>query len=205
MSVKPSSHRARQAQATRQAVTAAARGLFAERGYTATTIEAISDASGIPAQTIYSAFGAKRAILEAIRVAWIEEAEVATSFEQALTMPRLADRLRASAHWTRRQFELGHDVIATYQEAARADPEAARVWTAALAGRAVGIRRMIGGASRDLRPGLTRRRAVDTFVAMTLAEAYRTLVLERGWTADEFEEWLARTLVRELVGGDGGG
>ena len=117
-----------------------------------------------------------------------------------MAMPQLADRLRTSAHWTRRQFELGHDVIATYQEASRADPEAARVWAAALAGRAVGIRRMIGGASGDLRPGLSRKRAVDVYIALTLAEAYRTLVLERGWTPDEFEEWLARALVRELVG-----
>lgn len=194
------SHRARQAQATRQAVMTAARTLFAERGYTATTIEAISRSAGIPVQTIYSAFGTKRTILEEIRVAWIRDADVAESFGEAMTMPRLGDRLRLAAHWTRRQFEFGHDVIAAYQEAARVDPEAARVWKAALQGRAVGLSKMIRSARGDLRPGLPPKRAVDTFVAMTLPEAYRTLVLERGWTPDQFEDWLARTLVRELVG-----
>ncbi len=60
---------------------------------------------------------------------------------------------------------------------------------------------MIGGASGDLRQGLSRKRAVDTSVAMTAAEAHGTLVLERGWIADEFGRWLTRTVVGELLGG----
>jgi AcrR family transcriptional regulator len=200
MDVKTLSHRERQAQATRQAVMVAARDLFATRGYTATTIESISRAAGIPVQTIYSAFGAKRVILEDIRAAWIRDADVAESSAEAMSMPRLADRLRLAAHWTRRQFELGHDVIAAYQEAARVDPEAARIWKAALDGRREGYMRLIGSASADLRPGLSVKRAVDTFIAMTLSEAFRTLVLESGWTADQFEDWLVRTVVPELVG-----
>jgi AcrR family transcriptional regulator len=200
MIVKAPSHRERQAQATRQAVMAAARGLFAAQGYTATTIEAISRVAAIPVQTIYSAFGAKRAILEEIRLAWIRDADVAESYAEAMTMPRLADRLRLAAHWTRRQFELGHDVIAAYQEAARVDPEAARIWKAALDGRRASYAKLIRSARADLRPGLSVKRAVDTFIAMSLSEAFRTLVLEAGWTADQFEDWLARTVVRELVG-----
>lgn len=198
--VKTLSHRERQARATREAVMAAARGLFAARGYTATTIEAISRESGIPVQTIYSSFGNKRAILEEIRAGWIRDADVAESFAKAMELPRLADRLRLAARWTRRQFELGHDVIAAYQEAARVDPEAGRVWRMTLDGRRTGYTRLVRSARADLRDGLSVKRAVDIIVATTLAEAFRTLVLEAGWTADQFEAWLARSLVRELVG-----
>jgi len=201
--VKVQSHRERQAQATRRAIATAARRLFADRGYTATTIEAISRDAGIPVQTIYSAFGAKRAILEEVRVEWIEQADVADLYREAMAKPELVDRLRAAAHWTRRQFELGHDVIAAYQEAARADPAAADVWRAALRGREVGLKRMIRSAGQGLRRGLSAKRAVDTFIAITVPETYRILVLERGWTGDQYEAWLARTLCEALTGPSG--
>ena len=50
-------HRQRQAAATRRQIAAAARQLFAERGYVATTIAAISERADIPVQTVYSAIG----------------------------------------------------------------------------------------------------------------------------------------------------
>jgi AcrR family transcriptional regulator len=199
MDVKTTSHRGRQTLLTRQIVMAAARGLFAERGYTGTTVEAISQAAAVPVQTIYSSFGNKRTILEEIRVAWIRETDIAESYAAAMATPRLADRLRLCAHWTRRQFQLGHDVIAAYQEAARVDPEAARTWKAALTGREAGLTRMVRSARADLRPGLSAKRAVDVLIAITAPESFRTLVLERAWTPDQFEDWLGRTLVQALV------
>jgi len=34
-----------------------------------------------------------------------------------------------------------------------------------------------------------------------LPEIYRTLVVERGWSAERYEDWLAAALVRQLLGG----
>jgi AcrR family transcriptional regulator len=198
MVVKPLSHRQRQAASTRRAVAEAARMLFAEHGYTATTIESVSSAAGIPVQTIYSAFGSKRAILEDIRRAWIEEADVVAEHRRAMTLPALSDRLDAVAHWTRRQFELGHDVVAAYQEAARTDSAAAEVWRRALAGREVGLRDLLTSAG-GLAEGLTVDRALEAVVALTLPEAYRYLVAGRHWTPDEYERWLGRCLRNALM------
>ena len=50
----------------RRAVLAAARTLFLERGYGATTIEGISSASEIPQATVYRLFSSKNGILEAL-------------------------------------------------------------------------------------------------------------------------------------------
>ena len=69
-------HRQRQAQATREAVAGAARRLFADQGYSTTSIEAISEAAEIPVPTIYSAFGNKPAILEEGRRLWIAGTDV---------------------------------------------------------------------------------------------------------------------------------
>src|SRR5579864_7993274 len=51
---------------TRAAVVEAARTLFLERGYAATTIEAISDLSDVPPATVYRLFSAKLGILKAV-------------------------------------------------------------------------------------------------------------------------------------------
>jgi AcrR family transcriptional regulator len=48
----------------RAAVVQAARALFLERGYAATTIEAISEASGVPPATVYRLFSSKLGILK---------------------------------------------------------------------------------------------------------------------------------------------
>jgi hypothetical protein len=37
-------------------------------------------------------------------------------------------------------------------------------------------------------------------VALTVPEIYRTLVVERGWTVERYENWLAAALIRELLG-----
>src|SRR5262245_37403570 len=51
---------------TRAAVTEAARELFLERGYAATTVEAISDHSDTPPATVYRLFLSKVGILKAV-------------------------------------------------------------------------------------------------------------------------------------------
>ena len=50
----------------RRAVVQAARVLFLERGYAATTIEAISDSSDVPPATVYRLFSSKLGILKAL-------------------------------------------------------------------------------------------------------------------------------------------
>ena len=50
----------------RTAVVDAARDLFLERGYGATTIEAISEHSDVPPATVYRLFASKRGILKAL-------------------------------------------------------------------------------------------------------------------------------------------
>lgn len=190
-------HRERQAQATRDAVATAARRLFAERGYTSTTIEAVSEAARVPAQTIYSAFGSKPAILEHIREMWVAKTEVRELGARALTLSNPADRLRQAAHWTRRQFELGSDVITMYQEAARSDPRVAETWSNVLRGRERAVREVLAP--------FAKQHSLDVYITLTLSEIYRSLVLERGWSPSRYEAWLAQALIRELLdsGGEG--
>src|ERR1700716_1645283 len=164
-----------------------------------TTIEAIATTSRVPVQTIYSAFGAKPAILEEVRRLWILDTEVAELHAAAMRLSDPRARLARAAHWTRRQFELGHDVITVHQEAARLDPRVARSWRAALTGREAAIAALIRPLSADLRLGLSVRGAIDIYVALTLPEIYRTLVVERRWSLRRYDTWLSRALALELL------
>ncbi|MFI6677911.1 TetR/AcrR family transcriptional regulator [Kribbella sp. NPDC050470] len=194
MAVKEESHRARQAQATKEQVARAARELFAEQGYVATTIAAISEAARIPAQTIYSAFGNKAAILKEISRIWIVEAETRRLAQESLAIADPAARLRAAAHWQTRQFETGVDVIRIYQEAARVDAEIAEQFERMLWAREQELEIYLKSFKGQLKP-----KALDLFIACTAAEIYRTLVLDRNWPVEDYERWLADTLVSQLL------
>jgi AcrR family transcriptional regulator len=185
--------------ATREQIAAAARGLFAERGYVATTITAIAEAADIPAPTIYSAFGTKAKILQDIAWRAVSMLDVDRSHQEAIAQPDPAHGLRLAAALQRRQFELMYDVIAIYQEAARIDPDIADDLRRILANRERAFRRHVEAIAAHLRPGVVVSDGVDIYLALVLPEVYRTLVLEQGWAADRYEAWLADTLVQQLL------
>src|SRR5438270_13886069 len=61
-----SAKRDEQARATRWAILQAARSLFLDRGYAATTLQAIADEAGVAVQTVYASFGNKRELLKQV-------------------------------------------------------------------------------------------------------------------------------------------
>jgi AcrR family transcriptional regulator len=192
-------HRQRQALATKEQIANSARALFAAHGYVATTITAIAEAADIPAPTIYSAFGTKAKILQAIAWGATATLDVDRSHAEALAVSDPAQGLRLAANIQRRQYELMYDVVAIYQEAARTDPDIARDLQAIMASRERAFRRHVETIAAHLAPGVTVGSGVDIYLTLVLPEVYRTLVLERGWTADRYETWLADTLIHQLL------
>jgi AcrR family transcriptional regulator len=196
---RKSSYRERQARATRERIAQAARALFRERGYVATTIESIAASAGVAVPTVYSAFGSKKAILEEIRRLWIEQAEVRELFGEALREPDFRRRLDLAAKWHRQQMESGHDVIKIYQEAARVEPTMAKLRAAIWQSREREIGKFIQTMADSLKPGLDVKTATDICVALERPEIYEELVLARGWSPDNYQRWLGRCLRRELL------
>lgn len=185
--------------ATKEQVAAAARELFAARGYVATTVAAIAEAADIPVQTIYSAFGGKAKILQTAAWSVIGTLDVDRHHAQALAQPDPEQGLRLAARIQRRQFEVMYDIIVIYQEAARTDPDIAGDLQMIMGNRERAFRRHIEAIAPHLLPGVGVGDAVDVYLALVLPEIYRTLVLERGWPADRYETWLADNLIRQLL------
>ena len=110
-------------QATRERLLAAARELFGERGYEATPIEAVLEASGVARGALYHHFQSKAELFDAVaEELFVEIADVtdAAAREGADTL----ERLRAGSHaWL--QMALDPAV----QRIALLDPQAALGWT----------------------------------------------------------------------------
>lgn len=201
MDAVKTNHRQRQAQATRELIASSARRLFARDGFGATTIEAIAAEAGVAVQTVYAGFGSKKAILSSIQQAWLREGGAAEIAEQALSDPDAARRIELVAHLCRRRWETGLDVIEIYQGAAATSPEMAAERRSILSSRKQIIEEFTQKFAEvaTLAPGMDIKRAGDLFWALTLPGLYGALVLDRGWSPDRYERWLAETLKEQIL------
>jgi hypothetical protein len=97
-------------------------------------------------------------------------------------------------------MERSYDVIQAFREASRTDPDAAADHRRILDRRARSLRRFIATLEPHLAPRISPRTATDMLWAFSNEELYRELVVERGWSADRFEQWLASILRAQLLG-----
>ena len=192
-------HRQRQALATRELIVDAACELFLSQGYLATTIEAISAKAGVAVSTVYAVFRNKRGILQAIRERWHQESGQRNIYQQALEQLDPKRRLELAAYATRRQWETSGAMMAIYEAAAVADPDAAVELAAALQGRRTFLTHFISDMSEQLHPDLSPTRAVALLYALTQPAIYHELVGVDGWSPQEYEVWLAETLQHQLL------
>ena len=191
----------------RRAVIDAARALFLERGYQATTIDAISDHSDVPAATVYRLFSSKLGILKALldvsiagddqAVPLPERPPVAALFGE----PDPEQLLAGFAGITVAINVRSSDVYRILSSAAGADPAAAELLADYRHQRDEGQGRFAGSLARAraLRPGLRERDAADLIHALMSPELYRLLVIERAWSPERYEQWLANVLVDQLI------
>ena len=191
----------------RRAVVDAARTLFLERGYAATTIEAISEHSDVPSATVYRLFSSKLGILKALLdtsiagddqpLAVQERPDVASLF----TEPDPHKLLAGFAGVTTAINQRTNDVYRVLVSAAGSDPAAAELLDEIRQQRDRGQGRIARSLARAhaLKPGLRERDAADLIHALMSPEVYRLLVGDRGWTPERYQQWLATTLTQQLT------
>jgi len=202
-----SPRRREQARATRHAVLEAARGLFIERGYVGTTIEAIAAGANVAPETVYAVFGTKRSLLSELVDVSIAGSDSAPPILQQDPVQQIRDepdphrQIRLLASLGRSILERRAAVDEVVRGAAAADPEIASLRDLGKAQRFASQRallRMVVGAA-GLRQGLDVETAADVLYAIGSPETYRLLVIDRGWSGPRFERWYAETLERLLL------
>ena len=192
---------------TRAAVVEAARTLFLERGYGATTIEAISDLSDTPQATVYRLFSSKLGILKAVLdVSIVGDDEAVAMVDRPRVRALLSDldpknQLAGFAALLRDVMARVAPVHRILADAARSDEGAASLLAELARQRQDGQRRIARSIARShaLRPGLRERDAADIIHALASPEVYGLLVIDRGWTGARYEQWLKSILIDQLL------
>jgi AcrR family transcriptional regulator len=198
-SAPKTTHRQRQAQATRNMIVTAAQALFLEQGYICTTMEAVAERAGVATSTVYAIFGSKRGILRAIHDTWHERTHIHEVLNNSQSSASPDVRLEQLAEATRKQWEIGAEVTAIYTGAAAADPRAAAELTQALVGRREGLQNFAKSMEPHLRPGLDAPHAASILQALCMPEVFDELVRHSGWSGDEYQAWLVHTLMSQLL------
>jgi AcrR family transcriptional regulator len=205
--VYDSPRRREQASATRRAILDAAEALFIERGYVATTIDAIAASATVSPETVFSAFGTKRSLLAQLVDLAISGGEGARPIlDQAWVQEMQAEsdprrRIRILASNGRSILERRSALDEVVRGAAAADPEMATLWERSKAQRFAGQRALLQIALEGAVPrgGMSLETAAGILFAIGSPEVYRLLVVDRGWSGSSFERWYIDTLARLLL------
>jgi AcrR family transcriptional regulator len=180
----------------------AAKQLFIEHGYPATTLEVVADTADVALPTLYRMFGSKRALLKEVLDTSFGGDDEPVAFgdrpeqQQALAEPDPLALVRTFAGICRLLMDRSSEMFYVLSTAAQVDPEIAELQDEIRRQRHTGQSRMVAAiAARDaLDPDLSLSDAEDITYAALSPEVHRILTIERGWTADQYERWLTRAL-----------
>jgi AcrR family transcriptional regulator len=196
------------ANATRRTIVQAAGGLFIERGYVATSIEAIADAAGVSRATVFTSVGGKPVLLKkAYDIALVgDDADVPLvqrAASQAIraepNVERFLDRYAGLVTEINSRLARIYEAV---RGAASADADVRNVFDKIQAERRVGSGRVIEDVQSKgpLRPGLTAEVAADLLWVLNDAGLYHLLVHQRGWPQEQFQTWLSASMRAQLLG-----
>ena len=193
--------REQMAHQTRRDILAAARRLFVERSYAATSINDIAAEAGVAVQTIYARLGSKRGMLLALIDLIDEEAGVNQLVPGVRDASNPHEALRAGVRISRAVHERCGDLIEALFTAAGAEPALADAVAEGQRRHREGARFTIGRIQElgGLRGGLPPKHAQALFALSTNHEAWRELTEGHhlGW--DTAEARLTDALTRSLL------
>lgn len=202
-----SAARAEQAAATRHAVLQAARELFTEQGYAATSIAAIAARAGVAVDTVYAAAGRKPTLLRDLVETSLSGGDEAVPAEQRDYVVRI--RAAATAQekitvYAAAVAEIGVRMAPVHRalaEAAASDPDCAALRAEISARRAANMRLFAADlrTTGELRADLTDDEVGDIVWSLNSAEYWALLVGERGWSPERFAAWLTDAWTRLLL------
>jgi len=202
MPEKRPSLRERQAQLTRDEILKAARRLFADRGYTRTTVRDIAEAAGVSSQTVYDSIGSKQAIVSRLNDLIDAEAGILAIAGAAAQSTDPREVAGANARITRSILEHCGDILHALVTGAAAEPDLAAVLDEGHRRHVAGAARIVGRLQEmgALDPSTEVEEAVATLAALSDFRFALVLRDSHGWSLDRVEAWTARSSQALLLG-----
>jgi AcrR family transcriptional regulator len=190
---KPPSLRERKAQLTQDEILAAARRLFAERGYTRTSVRDIAEAAAVSAQTVYDSIGSKQLLVARLNDLIDTEAGIGAIAGAAAQSTDPDEVAGLSAKITRSIIEHCGDIVRALITGASAEPELEVALAEGHRRHVEGARMVVGLLQKMdvLDDSLDAAAAVDSLAAITDFRFALMLRDSYGWSLERIESWMA--------------
>ena len=194
---------ARNAQAaqTKERILISSKNLFESEGFECVTIEKIAQVATVSVPTIYSLFQSKRGILRALMDEVFPKDQFDTLVEKSNEANSPKERLLYSAKIARQIYDAEKAQIEVFRGAIVLAPEFKELEKEREMRRYVRQEVTIKAMAkeRSLSKNHSVNKARDILWAFTGRDIYRMLVMEQGWTSEEYEQWLAQLLANTLI------
>jgi AcrR family transcriptional regulator len=199
--------RAEQAAQTRLRILEASGDLFAERGYVATTIDAVAAQAGVAVDTVYATFGTKKGLLSAV----IDLRVTGSADESDVLAGDGPRRIQTMTDQRQMVADFAADIVARVERvrpiddvirgAATIDPDIAELRGRMQENRFSKLRAFTEwlAAHGSLLDDQDADEAAAVVWTLTSPEVNRLLRDVRGWSSQRYEQWLSATLQRVLL------
>jgi AcrR family transcriptional regulator len=199
--IPPVSRRDEYAEATRQAIVAAARELFSKQGFFSTKVDEIAARARVSPATVYAVSGGKYGLLRTLIESWTGDSIIGATIARIKTMDDPVAIVRLVASLRRRMQEEFGDVVRVLLNTAPHDKTAAeslKAVTARYRRSFVPISRRLAEVGA-LREELDVSQAVDVWWFYFGYSGMSILHDDNGWTYARAEEWLCQEASRALL------
>ena len=202
-----SPRRRAQAEATRRDILDAAQRLFEANGYAATTMADIATEAGVALKTVYLAFQTKSGLLRTLWNLLLRGDEsdrpVAEQdwYRQVLDEPDPERQLRLNARNSATGKRRISAILEVIRSAAAADPDVAALWQRIQTDYHANQRAIVERLHerRHLRPDLDVKQATDILWTINHPNTWQLLVVDQGWTPDQYEQWTGDLACAQLL------
>lgn len=191
--------RATRAAETRSRIQSAAMKLLKETGFEETTVQAIATEAEVSAQTVYSVFGSKAAIIVSMLDRLEEQAGHGELVPALMSAQGPREQLGIFTAWVVRFFENAADVFSIVLQSLER-PEFKNIHKTGDGRRLGGCETLAGEWYRAgaLRDGIDAESAAAQLWLMTSLETYLHSTTTLGWSPSEHETWVRESLERLL-------
>ena len=201
-----SSGRQRDAAQRQARVLEAARELFLEHGYGATSIDQIAATAGASSQTVYATFGGKPGILRRLLDVAIggDDEDIRLidrpQYAEAFALTDLRERVNRLARLAGEVHRRSGELVALVERVSGSDPALEELARDLRAAQQADAALMIGTVPRKhFRRGLSKERAIDIAHLLGGPLSWYDLVIRQGWSDAEYVAWLSDALWRNLM------
>jgi AcrR family transcriptional regulator len=196
-----SENRDSQAAQTRSRILEAAQKLFQTEGFDRVTIHKIAKAAEVSMPTIYAIFKSKRGMLQSLIDEAFPPEQFAALVDDIMQENSPKKRLIITAKLARHIYDAERGLMDILRGASVVAPEFKELEQEREMRRyerqTESVNKMV--EDNSLAEGLTPQKARDILWGLTGRDMYRMFVVERGWTSDAYEKWLAELLSKTLL------